>query len=137
MLRDITFQNSIPPTTYKISKFSIYFLYEYLTPPADYTIAWHLLCNVSEVSSVLPTRTKSTTNLKISCVKVLCGMGDFFTVSRMFCAGLGIAFFSVQNVPFFSLLLKNATFFSVLFLSFWRLIRLKRTQERNILWQRT
>ena len=36
-------------------------------------------------------------------------------------------FFSVLNVPFFSVLLKNATFFSVIFLSFWRLMKPKRT----------
>ena len=40
--------------------------------------------------------------------------------------GLGTAFFSVQNVLFFSILLKNAKFFSVLFLSFWRLMEPKR-----------
>ena len=32
--------------------------------------------------------------------------------------GLGTAFFSVQNISFFSVLLKNATFFSVLFCEF-------------------
>ena len=41
-------------------------------------------------------------------------------------AGLGTAFFSVLNAPFFSVLLKNATFFCILFLSFWRLMKPKR-----------
>ena len=44
-------------------------------------------------------------------------------------AGLGTAFFSVLNVPFFSVLLKNATFFCILFLSFWRLMKPKRTMH--------
>ena len=44
-------------------------------------------------------------------------------------AGLGTAFFSVLNVSFFSVLLKNATFFSVLFLRFWRLMKPKRTMR--------
>ena len=39
---------------------------------------------------------------------------------------MGTAFFSVQNVPFFSVLLKNILFFSVLFFSFWWLMRPKR-----------
>ena len=42
-------------------------------------------------------------------------------------AGLGTVFFPVQNVPVFPALLKNVPFFPVLFLSFWRLMRPKRT----------
>ena len=73
-------------------------------------------------------------------------------------AGLGTTFFSILNVSFFSVLLKNATFFFVLFSSFWRLMRPKRMlhsfpffskeqkrteknakerKERNVLLQRT
>ena len=59
-------------------------------------------------------------------------------------AGLSPAFFSVLNAPFFFVLLKNATLFSVLFSSFWQLMRPKRTlrsflknvkerRERNVL----
>ena len=33
-------------------------------------------------------------------------------------SGLGTAFFSVQNVPFFSVFLKNVPFFSVFFVEF-------------------
>ena len=62
--------------------------------------------------------------------------------------GLGTAFFPVQNVPLFPALLKNVPFFPVLFLSFWRLMRPKRTEcsfpffskerkERSVLLQRT
>ena len=38
-----------------------------------------------------------------------------YTVYCSVVAGLGTAFFSVLNVPSFSVLLKNATFFSVFF----------------------
>ena len=41
--------------------------------------------------------------------------------------GLGTVFFSVQNVPFFPVLLKNVPFFSVFLLSFWRPMGPKRT----------
>ena len=41
------------------------------------------------------------------------------TVHPLFLSRLDTLFFSVQNVPYFSVLFKNATFFSVLFLSFW------------------
>ena len=38
-------------------------------------------------------------------------------------AGLGTTFFYVQNALFFCVLLKNTTFFYILFLSFWRPLR--------------
>ena len=44
-------------------------------------------------------------------------------------AGLGTAFFSVLKASFFCVPLKNATFFYVLFLSFWQLMRSKRTMR--------
>ena len=40
-------------------------------------------------------------------------------------AGLGIAFFSIQNVPFISVHFLNGTFISVHFSSFWRLMKPK------------
>ena len=43
--------------------------------------------------------------------------------------GLGTAFFPIQNVPVFRALLNNVSFFPVLFLSFWRLMRPKRTER--------
>ena len=42
---------------------------------------------------------------------------------------LGTVFFSILNVLFFSILLKKATFFSLLFLSFWRLMKPRRTMH--------
>ena len=53
----------------------------------------------------------------------------FLYVFKLNChipSGLGTEFFSVLNDPFFSVLLKNATFFSVNFLSFWTLMKTKR-----------
>ena len=63
-------------------------------------------------------------------------------------AGLGTAFFYMQNASFFCLLLKNATFFYFFFSSFWQLMRpqkllrsflknLKECKECNVLLQRT
>ena len=51
--------------------------------------------------------------------------------------GWAPAFISVQNVPFFSVLLKNATFFSVLFWVFGDLWDPKERKECNVLLQRT
>ena len=76
------------------------------------------------------------------------GIQLFLSTFSCLISGLGTAFFSVQNVPFFSVLLKNATFFPILFSSFWQLMRPKRTfrsflkneknrKERNVLLQRT
>ena len=44
-------------------------------------------------------------------------------------AGLCTAFFYILNAPFFSVLLQNATFFCILILSFWRLMKPIRTQR--------
>ena len=49
------------------------------------------------------------------------------TAFAILIAGLGTAFFSVLNILFFSVLLKNAMFFSVFILSFWRIMEPKRT----------
>ena len=78
-------------------------------------------------------------------------LGRFKIVSSSPTTGLGSTFFSILNVPFFSILLKKATFFSILFLSFcdlWNpkgrsvpfrsfLKNGKEHKERNILLQRT
>ena len=44
-------------------------------------------------------------------------------------SGLGTVFFYVLNASFFCVLLKHATFFCILFSSFWRLMRPKRTMR--------
>ena len=56
-------------------------------------------------------------------------------INRDCYAGLSTAFFSVLNTSFFSVLLKNATFYYVLFSSFWLLMRPKRTRECFVLLQ--
>ena len=54
-------------------------------------------------------------------VRAEAGLRKTFTIPPI--TGLGAAFFCILNASFFCVLLKNATWFCILFSSFWRLMR--------------
>ena len=61
-------------------------------------------------------------------VKTVCtGRWTSGHIFDIFFPGLGTTFFYVLNASFFTVLLKNATFFCILFSSVWRLMTPKKT----------